>query len=474
MKREILNQLADRLEDAYTDIDKILTIGINAIGSLGFRRIGIFLSDKEKKRLSLRKIFYKWEIMDGEEEIKVAENPFLLPLIKKERELLILNKPEPGLWANISVENEVLGLVRADQKKGKLTSHQLHLLREINQTIARSIQRNRLYIHSQKRDASLRVFSEITHILVGTRYLDDILSLFLKSVLKNFHFDMIKIYLIDEEKKFLSGVVAGDFQGKIKKIKDERYPLRKGINRLTNLALQSENILDRYREIGLNICLKSKGKTIGLLSVNNFLSQQNISEEEKDLLLSLAGQIAMAVERARLFEKVETLSITDTLTGLYLLRHFKEKLDEELYRSERYKLKFSLIILDIDHFKKINDTYGHQTGDLVIEMVAKKIKDNLRKIDLPARYGGDEFIILLPQTDQNEAKIIAKRIWDGVRSLSIETPDGNVLRLTASLGISTYPLNGKKSGELIKMADYAMYLSKRHGRDRFTMASRDK
>jgi len=179
----------------------------------------------------------------------------------------------------------------------------------------------------------------------------------------------------------------------------------------------------------------------------------------------------MAIKNARLFAGVEELSITDGLTGLYILRYFKQRLKEELYRAERTHGQLSLMILDIDHFKRFNDTYGHPAGDTILATIAERVLANARKIDLTARYGGDEFFILLPDTSPEDALSLADRLHQAVAGEPIALPDGKLIRLTVSIGIATYPTHAASIDELIKRADEALYWIKSHGRNRIRLYS---
>jgi diguanylate cyclase (GGDEF)-like protein len=187
----------------------------------------------------------------------------------------------------------------------------------------------------------------------------------------------------------------------------------------------------------------------------------------------VAGQLSLAIKNARLFQGVEELSITDGLTGLYLLRYFKQRLKEEFFRAERTNSPLSLIILDIDHFKRINDTFGHPIGDTILAYVAERVMSNARKVDLTARYGGDEFVILLPDTSPDEALLLAERLHQTISKDFVTLPDGTSIHLTVSVGVATYPTHAATTDELIKRADEALYWIKSHGRNRIRLYSAD-
>ncbi|HUX08677.1 MAG TPA: diguanylate cyclase [Acidobacteriota bacterium] len=164
-------------------------------------------------------------------------------------------------------------------------------------------------------------------------------------------------------------------------------------------------------------------------------------------------------------EKVELLSITDDLTGLFNRRHALSVADAEVARSHRYRHNLSLIMLDIDRFKEINDTFGHLMGDKMLKKVADMLVQELREIDTVARYGGDEFIIILPHTDIEQARPIAERLRKSASSLRLEADDGTVIKTTLSLGITQMSAEKETLTDLIRRADQAMLAAKSSGRD---------
>ena len=162
-------------------------------------------------------------------------------------------------------------------------------------------------------------------------------------------------------------------------------------------------------------------------------------------------------------------AVTDELTGLFNLRHFHDTLDNELERSRRFGTDVGLMLLDIDDFKAVNDTYGHQQGDIVLIEVARVLRRLSRDIDEPARYGGEEMAIVLPQTDIEGAELLAERMRAAVEELEIDRLDGEgVLRVTASFGVASLPYCAKDKASLIAEADAALYRAKRAGKNRVT------
>ncbi|MBK9517274.1 MAG: diguanylate cyclase [Anaeromyxobacter sp.] len=184
----------------------------------------------------------------------------------------------------------------------------------------------------------------------------------------------------------------------------------------------------------------------------------------------VALQAGEAVQRARLFDATERLATTDGLTGLTNHRTFQARLDEHLLGAERYRRKVSLLLCDIDHFKSVNDTYGHPVGDVVLKGVAQVIAREARTTDVVARYGGEEFAVVMPETDAAGALVIAERIRERVRALVTETGQGP-LQVTLSLGVATFPEDAGSKAALVARADACLYHAKRHGRNQSVAAS---
>ena len=211
----------------------------------------------------------------------------------------------------------------------------------------------------------------------------------------------------------------------------------------------------------ISVPLKIKDRVTGVINGVNKQNDEPFTEEDQRLLEALAQQAAMAVEHARLYE----LAITDGLTKLFIHRYFQGRLEEEMVRARRYHTACSLILFDIDHFKKFNDTYGHQQGDIVLIEVAKLVKQTVREtVDIPARYGGEEFAIILPETDAKGAHLVAERLRKTIEAYDFQGQE-QALKVTVSLGISTFPDHASVKSVLIKKADMALYECKDRGRN---------
>jgi diguanylate cyclase (GGDEF)-like protein len=206
------------------------------------------------------------------------------------------------------------------------------------------------------------------------------------------------------------------------------------------------------------IPLLSENKFVGILTIDN------LSKAGFDRFLIVAMQFALEMKKVLLYETVEELAITDSLTGLYTRRYFFERFDEELHRSKRHGFKFSFLMIDIDDFKRCNDTYGHLVGDIVLKETAHIAKGSTREIDLMARYGGEEFSIILPETDRVGAMLVAERIRKKIEENIFKAYDEQ-LKMTVSIGLAVYPDDSEDVSDLIERADKALYAAKSSGKN---------
>lgn len=239
------------------------------------------------------------------------------------------------------------------------------------------------------------------------------------------------------------------------------------LNELLRISVPhiAEKVVDVMKEVGRSnttifLPLFVNEKPFGGLLV--FSPRAATTHNELNFLSLFANQIELAITIAELFEGVKKQAITDPLTNLYNRRYFEEALKKESERSDRLNQPFSIVSLDLDYLKKINDTHGHAFGDLAIKTIANTLKNNARSIDIPCRFGGEEFCLLLPGVDSYGAVIAAERLRAAIEKNKIET----IGRITASVGVATYIEHTKNLDELLELADQAMYKAKINGRNR--------
>jgi diguanylate cyclase (GGDEF)-like protein len=226
--------------------------------------------------------------------------------------------------------------------------------------------------------------------------------------------------------------------------KDERY-----------LENQDSNV-----ESILCIPLVVSDEAIGVINITNkVISKGCFTGEDLNLLTALGNQAAVAINNTSLYE----MAITDELTKLYIRRFFNLKLESEFRRAKRYGHKLTLAMCDVDHFKKVNDTYGHQAGDTVLQTIANLLKANVRDTDIPARFGGEEFVVILPETSAEGGLIFGERFREAVAGSKAA---GLPCQITISIGLATYPDDADSIQTLIGTADSALYEAKHQGRNR--------
>jgi diguanylate cyclase (GGDEF)-like protein len=311
--------------------------------------------------------------------------------------------------------------------------------------------------------------------------MDKLLNQVVKEVSHALKVHRMNIMLVNDDRTEMS-IVAGF--GMPHQEKDVKVKLGEGIYGLVSQTGQAEVFNDlktnpRFKAIhGIDddtssvICapFKGHGQVIGIVNAYK-LGGESFDTAAFELLMAASNQVGIALENARLFEETRFLSITDGLTALYNRRYFMERLAEEFDRSKRYKRQLSIILIDIDHFKKFNDANGHPEGDYLLRSFAEIMKKIARKSDVVARYGGEEFIIILPETDKEMAAITAERLRSEVEKTDFKGGQTQFLgRVTISSGVASFQENTASFEELIKMADDAMYRAKEDGRNRVCSA----
>jgi diguanylate cyclase (GGDEF)-like protein len=204
---------------------------------------------------------------------------------------------------------------------------------------------------------------------------------------------------------------------------------------------------------------------VGAIALADSRKNRRFTPANIRLLTMFAQQAAIAVQNARLFNDVQQLAMTDPLTGLYNRRHFFELAKREVSRALRMNVPLSLLMLDVDYFKKVNDTFGHGVGDSVLCTIADMCSNRLRAVDLLGRYGGDEFIFVLPETDAEGARVVGNDLLKTIEQASIENDEREV-HVTISIGISTLSSSVQNLERLLVLADEALYEAKEAGRNR--------
>jgi diguanylate cyclase (GGDEF)-like protein len=286
------------------------------------------------------------------------------------------------------------------------------------------------------------------------------------------------ILLLDPEQQRLNVNAAWGFPH-LERIRAMSFEVGEGV---TGLVAQSGRMIyisnvredlrymhyrGEHRRTGsfLSVPLNYKGELIGVMNCGR-TKIDGFSKNEIKLLQLVANQIALSIANARLYAKTRELSVRDELTGLYNRRHFLHVLQLEWKRASRFHHPLSLLMLDVDHFKKYNDTYGHKEGDRVLKQMGHLLMKTLREVDTLARFGGEEFVVVLPDTDRNGALAVGEKLRRIVESEKFTLTDQNPIPVTMSVGVANYPDDVIMLEDLIDHADMALYDAKDQGRNR--------
>lgn len=230
------------------------------------------------------------------------------------------------------------------------------------------------------------------------------------------------------------------------------------------MFVEDELLMQEGIRSAVRVPIRLHGAIIGLFILNS-RKPACYSEADLSILGPVTDHLALAIERYFLFEEITRLSLTDELTGCGNRRMLSQEMEREIRRAERYGRHLGLLMLDIDHFKRVNDTYGHLAGDLVLKDMSSLIRGNVRDIDTCIRFGGEEFLVILPETDTDGAVATAEKIRTMVAG-SVYYAGENVLRITVSVGIAVYPVHAESAQQLVDKADAALYRAKIEGRNR--------
>jgi len=293
-------------------------------------------------------------------------------------------------------------------------------------------------------------------VLVSTRH--DIVLTLLRELPPFLHLDRMEIVVFDTK------TVYGVWDGSSNQTTIEELENR-GEGKIPSWAKGPLNRSITQTHESLLVPVVAEDNIVALMRMERS-SKPSFSTDELRFLEAVANQTALALEKAKLIAFLENLSITDELTGIANRRHFEWRLAEEVERARRYQYPLSALMLDLDHFKRVNDTYGHQIGDIVLQQIAQRLKRVLRRTDFLARYGGEEFVVLAPQTPADRALILAERLRQVIAESPISVSPDLQLRITISIGVAVFPEHAQNGNELVRAADEALYKAKQTGRNR--------
>ncbi|MCK4387293.1 MAG: diguanylate cyclase [Dehalococcoidia bacterium] len=385
------------------------------------------------------------------------------------------------LFLPLMHNDKLIAILAAGSKRGGkfYTVEDTDLMDSIASHVAASMEKEYLHERLQEQDQELSIINRLTGIVTSSMAIQDIFKGFTEELKKAVDVDWATIALIEGDKlriSALSSTIGSAWQTgermPLEGTATERVAKEKTSLYESNLArhrrfwTEEHHLRQGVRSI-VYLPLVVRGEGIGSLIVASRRADA-YNPKEIRLLERLALQIATPVENSQLYARAEQRSRIDELTGLFNRRHFEERLKEEIARHSRHGNVFSLLMLDLDFFKAYNDMYGHPSGDRLLNQMGEIINSSIRDADQAFRYGGDEFAVILPQTDIKDAYLVAER----VRECIAAEMEAKQVAVTCSIGLASYPSDGVMSGELVNTSDTALYYAKNTGGNRTYLSSK--
>ncbi len=485
-KSYTLYKFHKQLNQAFQNKRELLESALPVLRNL-FKLDRIYFFDWQQERaiLSLRMMCKKEYCMDKQEDISVIGEPAFLKQLLREGIADSTDLSYPAIyillkWQRPSMElkggevhtymQEKVGVLRLERfkKTRAFTSQEKELIKALGQEISHNLRNTEIDQAKNQRLNVSTALNALSTVFASSLRLNDGLELILQGVQKYFRFDRVRLYLTDRYARQIKSALCVDISGQVthqtaEKITEQEQGLLKEV-------FDSAATYRSTRSV-IYIPLQVQRSKVGFLAFDNVLSRRHIGYLDFISLQQFASQMALSIDNARLFERVQELSNYDELTRLPVRRYFNEKFAEEIYRAKRFDLTLSLMIIDIDFFKQINDNYGHQIGDWALQEVSRIIRTSLRQTDVPCRFGGDEMVIMLPSTNSEESKIIAKRLQERIGAIVLPTKytGGKEIHISISQGIASYPADAHSAEGLLEKADQALYVVKKNGRGHFAV-----
>src|SRR6267154_2232262 len=386
------------------------------------------------------------------------------------------------MWAESHLR-QTLGSVRAAGRnsKGQVQPN----VEEVKPFPAVERRRNATVLSHQREAGELAIFQELGKALTSSLQLDQVLRTIMEKIDEFLRTDNWSLLLLDEAKQELYFELAVGTASTA--LKDVRVKMGQGIagwvaahgetvvvpdtSKDTRFFSQVDEKTKTETQSIVAVPVKFRDTCLGVIELINCIGPDGFDARDLKLLEALSDFAAIALENARHVKRIHELTITDDCTSLYNARHMQFILETEIYRSQRYNYEFSVVFIDLDHFKQVNDTHGHLVGSRLLAEIGNALKEHCRLIDFAFRYGGDEFVILLPQTSKESALKGGRRLHKLVREGVWLGPEGLNIRLTPSVGVASYPMDSRTKEGLLHLADEAMYLVKNTKRDSVAAAN---
>ncbi len=370
---------------------------------------------------------------------------------------------------NLITEKEGRGLSTQIERAAtqKRSSDVLGAALTLNNKIMR-VMRQESFAEVARQDSELEILFEVSRMIQSTLDQDAVYSRLLELIQQAIPFDNATLFLwVKQDAKLVAVAQQGKFVDLIGGVQfDHGEGFSGWVAKQKRPVLLSE--LHRGRRpddsvVGsfMSVPLVVQGELVGVLNLSHHRPRA-FTEDKFRLLALIAGQAAATIQRLLLYDEMRRLAITDDLTNIYNRRHFLERLQGEIDRARRYAVPFSVLFIDIDNFKELNDSYGHQVGDRILSELATILKHWARSSDIVARYGGEEFVVLLPMTDKQRGIVAAERLRTRVQRHTFYRRK----KLTVSVGVAGFPGDGESVDQILGRVDEALYMAKKTGRNR--------
>jgi diguanylate cyclase (GGDEF)-like protein/PAS domain S-box-containing protein len=376
---------------------------------------------------------------------------------------------------------EMIGVINItdDEKTGLFTDDEVRLMSLFADQAAIAIKNARLLAETNRRAEQLAALNRIGQAVTSDLELDQVLKTLSEQCQQVLPIDVFYVAMYDNQTGLIYHPLIYD-QGKYSTHNPRDVSTMPGLGGeviQSRKTLYVPDLLDPNTRVHpvtrprgkptrsfVGVPLIIRDQVVGVLSMQNYQPDAYTPDQIR-LLETIATQAAIAVENARLFEQMKELAITDSLSRLYNRHHFFDLAHSEIERARRYKRALAMIMMDIDHFKVINDTFGHTVGDQVLQALADQCRHTLRTIDIVGRYGGEEFVIVMPETHLEDAQRVAERLRQAIASIEVAAPKG-IARITVSQGVAGLDDTHTTLEALLDCADQALYAAKQEGRNR--------